>query len=116
MQRIEPGEREAILKIVALIHQDPQQHYSIAALAVAVGASLTRVKQLFKAVTGRPFYQQVFEIRMQRATELLAATELPIPQIARKVGYRNTNAFSRAFRKYTKGISASQYRLRYPGG
>ena len=41
--------------------------------------------------------------------KLLAETDLPINEIAARVGYDNTNSFTNIFKKY-KGTTPGQYR------
>ena len=48
-------------------------------------------------------------VRMARARELVAETQLPLSSVARNVGYANQFNFSRAFKREV-GISPSQFR------
>jgi YesN/AraC family two-component response regulator len=49
-------------------------------------------------------------MRIDRAKELLATTDMSIREIAEAVGYADQNYFSRMFRKFT-GLSPSSYKL-----
>ncbi|MFC5528206.1 helix-turn-helix transcriptional regulator [Cohnella yongneupensis] len=49
--------------------------------------------------------------RMQKAKSLLGSTDLPVKEIAERVGYPDTNHFAKAFRKEAS-CSPTEYRLR----
>ena len=49
------------------------------------------------------------EIRMNRARELLAGTELSMKEICGEVGYSDPNYFSRIFKKHT-GLTPTEYK------
>ena len=55
------------------------------------------------------------EVRRERALELLARSDLPIKQLARAVGFRNTKSFARAFHGWV-GRSPSAYRIATQSG
>ena len=75
-------------------------------------ASRMSRRGLFKAFvrqTGRPPGQILRRIRMERAQELLRATEWPLKVIAPVCGFRNVNSFAVAFRRDI-GMSPGVYR------
>jgi AraC-like DNA-binding protein len=49
------------------------------------------------------------EVRMERAADMLAGSEVPVATIATRLGYAHTSNFSNAFRSHT-GVSPRQYR------
>ena len=49
-------------------------------------------------------------IRMERATELLIRTRLPVTDIAADLGYEHLSAFTRAFLKHF-GVSPLAFRV-----
>jgi AraC-like DNA-binding protein len=51
---------------------------------------------------------------MAHASELLATTQLPVKQIARRVGYDDPSQFSKAFKR-TYGVSPSELRATTAG-
>lgn len=65
--------------------------------------------ELFKSVTGDNFTLYVRKRRMQQACELLARTNIPMSQVAVRVGYSDLPYFSRLFTA-SMGISPSRYR------
>lgn len=65
--------------------------------------------KIFKEETGRNFVEYLTEIRMNRARELLAGTELSMKEICGEVGYSDPNYFSRIFKKHT-GLTPTEYK------
>ena len=63
----------------------------------------------FKTTTGLAPHHYVVERRIDRAKGLLRKTELPIAEIAHRVGFRNQSHFSFAFRRAT-GLTPRQFR------
>ncbi len=55
-------------------------------------------------------YSDLVEAELKaRACELLASTQLPISEVAYRLGYNDVSNFSRAFKRWT-GLAASEYR------
>ena len=63
----------------------------------------------FKTTTGLAPHHYVVERRIDRAKGLLRKSELPIAEIAHRVGFRNQSHFSFAFRQAT-GVTPRQFR------
>jgi AraC-like DNA-binding protein len=63
----------------------------------------------FRQVLGRSPIRYLTEWRMHLAEDLLAAAELTVYDIARRVGYGSEEAFSRAFKR-ERGQSPSHWR------
>jgi AraC-like DNA-binding protein len=61
------------------------------------------------AAEGIEFRELSNEVRMRRAAEMLAASDLPIATVAARLGYAHTSNFSGAFRA-RNGVSPRQYR------
>ncbi len=85
--------------------------WSLARLAREAGYSNEHLRRLCRRQLGRSPMHQVTYLRMRRATELLATTELTIEAIAHEVGYHNPFVFSNAFTKWI-GWRPSEYRRR----
>ncbi len=67
------------------------------------------LSKLFKENYGFGIYEYVLMLRMSKAKELLAHTEMQIQEISDLIGYSNNNYFSKAFKTYY-GVSPSEYR------
>jgi len=63
----------------------------------------------FKQYTGCNFVNYLKDIRMKKAKELLAETDMKIIEISQEVGYDNEKHFMKIF-KATCGVSPSEYR------
>lgn len=79
-------------------------------LAREMHLSVRQISRIFSKQFGSTFRQVLGQIRLHQARKLLARTELPIEQIALKVGYGSPSAFYAAF-KAANGTSPHQYRL-----
>jgi len=65
--------------------------------------------RVFKEITGKPPIEYRNKIRFDHAAEMLLDTDMPINEIARRVGFSSNVYFCDAFRK-KMGITPSQYR------
>ncbi|MCQ4085385.1 AraC family transcriptional regulator [Saccharibacillus sp. JS10] len=66
---------------------------------------------LFTSETGHSFTWHLTRIRMDRACELLANTQIKIHEVARQVGYSDQAYFSRCFKSMI-GMSPNSYRTK----
>ena len=57
---------------------------------------------------------EVLRLRINRAAELLATTDLKIERIARQCGFEHVESLSRIFRRQ-RGMPPGQYRLQLRG-
>lgn len=67
------------------------------------------ISRLFREKYGTGIYEYVLKIRMDRAKELLLDGDILIQTIAERLGYKDSNYFSKAFRAYY-GLSPSEYK------
>lgn len=79
-----------------------------------VAISRRQLERRFVAQLGRPPGDEIRTVRIARARELLALTNLSLTQIAIRCGYEHLSSFSAAFRDQT-GLAPSQYRLAHAG-
>mgnify|MGYP001207974109 CR=1 FL=1 len=101
---------ELLEKVTALLHASyAQSHVSLDFVAEQLGISKGYLSQFFKEQTGVNFSDYLEDLRMTRAKELLAETDMPIHEIAERVGYNSSNTFCRAFKRIN-GVSASAFR------
>lgn len=91
--------------VIARLDQD----VSLEELARRFGLSLTTLKSCFKAIYGMPVRAYVRSMRMKRGEELLRTTDLPVMDVAVRVGYSNPSKFGDAFRR-EMGMLPSAYR------
>lgn len=102
--------------VVSIIHDFIDKNYSqnikISMFADKYFFSKEYLTRQFKAHYGCGIYEYVTDVRMARARDLLLDPEIKIQDIAQRVGYADTNYFSKAFRTYY-GISPSAFRQGY---
>jgi AraC-like DNA-binding protein len=83
--------------------------FSITLLADHFHVSIAYMSYLFKKKTNLNLSDYVWELRLEKAKELLITTDMPIDDISVTIGYLNSSSFRRKF-KQTTNISPSQYR------
>lgn len=66
--------------------------------------------KVFKKVTGKTFIEFLNLYRVNEAEDLLRETDLPITQVAEKVGFCNINYFDKIFKKYKRYSPSSSRR------
>ena len=92
-----------------LLHEKPEQHWTLQSLAEEIGMSRAAFARRFRELVGLPMFEYLTNIRIERARELLSAGNLPITEVAYRVGYESSVAFTKTFRKQT-GLTPAKYR------
>lgn len=85
--------------VLRLVHAQPERDWTVHSMARESGLSRSAFADRFRTVVGQPPLQYVTEIRMQKASELLESTDVPVKRIASLVGYESVSAFSSAFKR-----------------
>ncbi len=83
--------------------------WTLEGLAATVHVSPEHLRRLCRAALGRSPMQHVIWLRMRKAAELLASTDLKIEAVANEVGYQNPFVFSNTFKKWI-GWRPSEHR------
>ena len=85
---------------LSLIHQSPQESWTVESLGRAVGLSRSGFAARFQTLVGVPPLQYLTQWRMQMAANLLHREhKLSIGQVAHQVGYDSEASFNRAFKR-----------------
>lgn len=116
-QRIEDARsgRDIAHSIAAITHYiaehfaDPE--ISIDILAQYIHISPAYLCVIYKNETGKTIKQVISSYRMQKAKELLNATDMLVNDIAKHAGFHNGNYFAKFFHRET-GLSPQEYRKR----
>ncbi|KMQ50637.1 Transcriptional regulator, AraC family [Chitinispirillum alkaliphilum] len=74
------------------------------------GVDINYLNILFKKETGKTLYQYIRDVRMEYAKHFLETGDDQVNDIARKIGYPNSNSFTRAFKKVC-GLTPQEFRL-----
>ncbi len=98
-----------VSKALQQLHQNPEKPWSLEVLAADVGLSRAAFAKRFKGLVGQPMFDYLTQLRMQRACQLLAETDLPLYEVASRVGYESDLSFTRTFKKRL-GKTPTSYR------
>jgi AraC-like DNA-binding protein len=71
------------------------------ALARELGVSYPWLRQMFRRYTGLPPHQYHIQLRLNKATQLLAVAGCSVKEAAEKIGYTDQYYFSRIFKRKT---------------
>lgn len=90
-----------------------QEHYAepitLTEVAKKFHFNASYLSSYFSANNSEGFSEYVNKVRVQKAKEMLVATEESISEISDRVGYSDQSYFTKVFKKMT-GVSPSQYR------
>jgi len=95
----------------ARVAGDLQVDWKLTTLAEACSLSAEHLRRVCRRELGRTPMEHVTYMRIQRAQELLGASDEKLDAIAPQVGYHSAVVFSRAFVRCV-GLTPSQYRER----
>lgn len=98
-----------VVKAKKIIKDRPEEQISVGELADIMDISCYKLQNAFKRVEGTTVYNYMLREKMDYAKELLEETDLPIIDIAFKLGYENPSKFSSAFKRITLQ-TPSEYR------
>ncbi|MGD8497035.1 MAG: helix-turn-helix transcriptional regulator [Gemmatimonadales bacterium] len=84
---------------------------SVDELADVVGLSRSQLHRLLVESVGESPGRMIRHARLERAAELLRATERPVSEIAASVGYGDPAHFTRSFKRRF-GVTPSRFRTR----
>lgn len=85
-------------KAVDYLRLNYNKRIRIQELADYIGINRGYLAEAFKKVTGTTAREYLLDLRMEKAASLLRQTELPVREIALRVGYEDQLAFSRMFK------------------
>ena len=82
---------------------------SLSGAAEEIGVSPNHLSRIFSQKTGNTFIEYLTEVRMDKAKDLLLATDLPAAEIGMKVGYSDPHYFYYSFKK-SQGMTPKEFR------
>jgi AraC-like DNA-binding protein len=101
-------------KALQLIHEHPGHPWTLTELGRHVGLGRSAFSARFTRLVGQPVYRYLVARRMDEAALMLETGDDAIAQIATRVGYETTTAFSNAFKQHYS-FSPGRYRARAGG-
>jgi AraC-like DNA-binding protein len=96
-------------KALQLIHEQPNQAWTLREVGRRVGLGRSAFAARFSELVGQPMNRYLIAHRMELAASLLERDDDSIAEIASRVGYETTSAFSKLFRRHHR-ISPGRYR------
>ena len=91
--------REQVRPILAYVDGHCRESITLDDVAEFVHVSPSRVRHVFKDVTGVSFKEYVTAVRVAEAKRLLLLTDLPVADVARAVAYTNLSQFYKVFHR-----------------
>ena len=91
------------------IHAAPDERISLTSLAARVGVHPATLARVFRRHYGCSVGDYVRRLRIERASQQLGSSDLPLAAIALGAGFSDQSHFSNTFRRLT-GMSPSAYR------
>ena len=104
--------RELIRPVLAYIDQHAREPISLERVAQVVHVSPSRVRHVFKEVTGVGFKEYVTQVRLAEAKRMLVGTDLSVAEVAHAVSYTNLSQFYKVFER-SCSMSPAEYRRYY---
>lgn len=99
-------------KLMALTDAKADQRISVADMASVVGLSESWFSTVFKKTTGKTPLQWHMGRRITAAQSLLTDRDMPLPEIAARLGFADQAHLTRAFRQVTGSTPAAWRRVR----
>ena len=102
------GEQSVIEQILKYLQENIRSKIKLSQISLHIAYSVPRICSLFKQATGKSIMAYFTEMRIAKAKELMAKTDLSILQISEYLDFDTIQYFSSTFKKVT-GLSPSHY-------
>ena len=100
-------------RALSLIHEKPEDDWTVESLASKVGMSRSAFAARFAQLVEEPPLRYLTRLRMQKASRLLETSHAGVAEVAKRVG-DDAEAFSKAFKRWI-GVAPGAYRRRAEG-
>lgn len=91
---------ERLAQAIRQMHANPAAPWTVAQLASKASLSRSAFFERFNRAVGHPPMEYLLAWRMAMAKELLSQQNIPITNVAERVGYSSASTFSSAFSRY----------------
>ena len=95
----------------AVVNQEYAADLSLDEVARKIATSRRQLQRIYLEIGNTTFRDQLTQVRMERAADLLSQNGVTVREVANRVGYRQAAQFAKAFRVH-HGMSPSEYRKR----
>ena len=112
--QLEPEAERPVTQISELLGHMERHHaeaLTVADLLRVAHMSQTTLMRTFGRIMGRSPIDHLIRLRISKARDLLRRTELSVTDVAFRVGFNDSNYFTRQFRRVT-GVTPRTYRAR----
>jgi transcriptional regulator GlxA family with amidase domain len=89
--------------------------FAISEMARALGMSARTLDRRVRGATGRGASQFIQRLRLEQAAHLIETSELPLTEVANRVGYRDASTLRRLMRRHM-AVNPTDMRRRAAGG
>jgi len=96
-------------RVLTMVVERLGEDIGLSDLASAAGMSRFHFVRAFKAAVGISPYRWLVMMRIERAKELLARTQIPVIEVAASLGFESQSHFGQAFRAHV-GLTPSEWR------
>lgn len=96
------SESRRVMKVQEYINKHYKEEITLSQLAELVGMSYVAFSRFFKLRTGKSLSDYIIDIRLGRATRLLADSTQSVAEICYSCGFNNLSNFNRIFLKKKK--------------
>ena len=102
-------DKKNIKKAVEFLTENYNREYSIDEVADIAKLSSYHFIRVFKAYTGKPPYEYLLDVKIEKARQFLALQRLSVTEVCFMSGFNNVSHFTTLFKKRT-GMTPSDYR------
>lgn len=102
-------EDPALVKALRYIRANACSSIGVEDIAAAAGVSRSVLQRRFRAVLKKSVLDAILAVRLSRAKEMLAKTDLPLPDVAERAGFKHQEYLGYVFKKHT-ATTPGQYR------
>lgn len=97
-----------------LMESNAYSEINLSSISEQLGISTSRLNEIFKTYTSMTPYQYYIHIKIHKAESLLEEADLPVKEVAYRMGFEDQYYFSRLFKSKT-GVSPSAWK-KFAGG
>jgi len=108
-------EDQDLARAIAFIRINASTPIQVSDVLRTVPVSRSWLERRFQEALGRSPAEEIRRVRLERAKQLLAESDMPVPQVAASSGFGSREYFAHAFRQAT-GLTPRQFRKRARGG
>jgi AraC-like DNA-binding protein len=114
--RTDAARRKQIRPVLSYVEEHCRERVTLEEVAEVVHLSPSRVRHVFRDVSGVGFKEYATRVRLAEAKRLLLATDLSVAEVAHTVGYTNVHQFYNVFHRYCALLPAEYRRYYTPTG